>query len=161
MTVIYLQLRHKAQRTRGICTHPIDASIAYLTPQERDGRARRWRHVHSNGTHLIHIRRESRALRELARLLSNIGWVSRTLKRSHKFNQRKGDLVMSRIMVGVAALVIPATMVIWSNVIHVKPEAAAALTKAPLEQERLMISPFDIMIMHGRNTPVEEWRDAI
>jgi hypothetical protein len=33
-------------------------------------------------------------------------------------------------------------------------------TQAQAKDGVLMISPFDIMIKHGKNAPAEEWRDA-
>jgi len=77
-----------------------------------------------------------------------------------KFGRSKGDLGMSRIMVAVVAVGMMATIVIWSNVIQVKSEVAATFIKAKAEEGRQIISPLDIMIMHGKTAPAEEWRDA-
>ena len=68
---------------------------------------------------------------------------------------------MSKIIVAVATLgLLAGTTVIWSNFVGVKPELAATLTQAQAKAGVLMISPFDIMIKHGKNAPAEEWRDA-
>jgi len=67
---------------------------------------------------------------------------------------------MSRIMATVVISGVMATIVFWSNVVQVKPEFAATLTEARVEEGRAMISPLEIMIMHGKNAPVEEWRNA-
>ena len=68
---------------------------------------------------------------------------------------------MSRIMVAVVVVVgVMATTVIWSKVDQVKSEVAATFIKAKAEEGRQIISPLDIMIMHGKTAPAEEWRDA-
>ena len=68
---------------------------------------------------------------------------------------------MSRIMVVALISGVMATIVVWSNVVQVKPEVAATLTEARAEEGRAMISPLEIMMIHGKNAPVEEWRDAV
>jgi hypothetical protein len=77
-----------------------------------------------------------------------------------KFGRSKGDLGMSRIMVAVVVVGVMATTVIWSKVDQVKSEVAATFIKAKAEEGRQIISPLDIMIMHGKTAPAEEWRDA-
>jgi hypothetical protein len=67
---------------------------------------------------------------------------------------------VSKLVVAVAMLGLMVMIVIWSNFIQFKPEVAATFTKAQAEEGQPMISPFDIMIVHGKNAPVEEWRDA-
>src|SRR6266851_2830566 len=68
---------------------------------------------------------------------------------------------MSRIVVAAAAIaVMITTTVAWSNFMVVKPEAAAAATKAAAAEGPPIISPFDIMIKHGKNLPLEDWRPA-
>jgi hypothetical protein len=158
--VVYLQSNDKAQRTRGICTsQPIDSKIVYFTPDERNGRARACHRVHSNGTQ--RNPRAKRTLPDVARLLtSDIGSVFPTSKPPVKYGRTEGDLVMSRIIAVVLISGVMATIVVWSNVAQMKPEVAATLTEARAEG-RAMISPLEVMIMHGKNAPVEEWRDAI
>jgi hypothetical protein len=156
MNVVYLQSNDKAQRTRGICTsQPIDSQIVYFTPDERNGRA----------CHRVYSQRNPRAKRilpDIGRLLiSDIGSVFPTSKSPIEFGRTEGDLVMRRIMVVALIFGVMATIVVWSNVVQVKPEVAATLTEAGAEEGRAMISPLEIMMIHGKNTPVAEWRDAI
>ena len=159
MDVVYLQSNDKAQRTRGICTsQPIDSKIIYFTPAQRNGRA--CHRVHSKELH--RNPRATRTLPDVARLLiSNIGSVFPASKRAVKYGRTEGDLVMSRIMVVALISGVMATIVVWSNVVQVKPEVAATLTEARAEEGRAMISPLEIMMIHGKNAPVEEWRDAV
>jgi hypothetical protein len=158
MSVVYLQ-SNKAQRTRGICTsQPIDSQIVYFTHDRGNGRA--CHRVHSNGSQ--RNPRAKRILPDVGRLLiSNIGSVFPTSKPPVEFGRTEGDLVMSRIMVVALISGVMATIVIWSNVVQVKPEVAATLTEAWAEEGRAMISPLEIMMIHGKNAPVEEWRDAV
>jgi hypothetical protein len=153
MTVVSLQTNDKAQRTCAICTNsqPADSKILYFTPGEPDGRAR----CHPIHNETQRNRRDFRVLHRAARLLvSDTGSAFRTLEASLKF-ENKGEVAMSRIMAAVVISGLFATIVIWSSA-QVKPEGAAWA-----EEGRPIISPFDLMIMHGKNAPVEEWRDAI
>ena len=59
-----------------------------------------------------------------------------------------------------AIAVMITTIVVWSNFMIVKPDAAAAATKAAAAEGPPIISPFDIMIKHGKNLPLEDWRPA-
>jgi hypothetical protein len=68
---------------------------------------------------------------------------------------------MSRIIVPLATLgFLAGTIVISSNFVRVKPEHAATLTQAQAKEGLPIVSPFDIMIKHGKTVAVEEWRDA-
>jgi hypothetical protein len=67
---------------------------------------------------------------------------------------------MSKIIgAAVAFTVITVAIVAWSKFAIVKPEAAAA-TNAAAAEDRPIISPFDTMIKHGKNLPLEDWRPA-
>jgi len=68
---------------------------------------------------------------------------------------------MSRIIGATAAVVLTvAAIAIWSKFVHVEPETAATVMEAAAVERPPMISPFEIMIKHGKNLPVQEWRDA-
>jgi hypothetical protein len=68
---------------------------------------------------------------------------------------------MSKIIgAAVAIAMVVVAIVAWSKFIVVKPEAAAAATEAAAAEGPPIISPFDIMIKHGKNLPVEDWRPA-
>jgi hypothetical protein len=159
MNMIYLQSTDMAERTRGICTsQPIDSKIVYFTPGERNGRA--CHRVCSNGSQ--GNPRATRTLPGIGRLLiRDIGSVSPTSKPPVEFGRTEGDLVMTRIMAVVLISGVMAMIVVWSNVVQVKPEVAATLTESRAEEGRAMISPLEIMMIHGKNAPVEDWRDAI
>jgi hypothetical protein len=149
MTVIYLPREERVQRERAIRSRAsIDARVLYFSPK-RDARA--FCRVQSNATQRVPI-----DAKEAAGAAGDSRSVFRALKTSLKFGRSEGDLGMSRIVVTVAMLGLMATIIIWS----VKPEVAATFTKVPAEAGRPMISPFEIMIVQGKNVPVEEWRDA-
>jgi hypothetical protein len=67
---------------------------------------------------------------------------------------------MSRIIAVAAFGLMAATVVFWPTFFHVKPQATATVAKAEAAERPPMISPFDIMIKHGKNLPIEKWRDA-
>jgi hypothetical protein len=70
---------------------------------------------------------------------------------------RRGGWGVSRILQAAAILVLTAaTFAISSKLLHIKPEAR--ITEAAAVSP--MISPFDIMIKHGKNLSVEERWDA-
>lgn len=49
-------------------------------------------------------------------------------------------------------------IIIWSRLVHVEPEAATTVTKAEAAAIAApLISPFDIMMKHGKTLPVEQW----
>jgi hypothetical protein len=77
-----------------------------------------------------------------------------------KLGRSKGDLGMSRIMVAIVIFGVMTTTIIWLKVGQVKLEVAATSIKAKAEEGRQIISPLDVMIMHGKTAPAEEWRDA-
>lgn len=161
MTVVYLAPSGKVRHARGICTQgePIDSRVVSFTPDEPHGRARPSRRVHGNGTRRnpIHVGGVSGTLGDAARsLVSDNRSLFRTLKTHLECGRSTGELDMSRTIVAVAMLGLVATIVIWSIFAQVEPDTAAARA----EEGRPTISPFDIMITHGRNAPVEEWRDA-
>lgn len=59
-------------------------------------------------------------------------------------------------LAATAIFVIVAAIIAWPHFIAVNSQTAAtamAVEVAP------MISPFDIMLRHGKNPPVEDWRD--
>ncbi len=66
---------------------------------------------------------------------------------------------MSKIIEAVAITVMVVAIVAWSRIMVIKPEAAAAVPKAVAEGPPI-ISPFDIMIKHGKDLPLEDWRPA-
>jgi hypothetical protein len=66
---------------------------------------------------------------------------------------------MSKIIEAVAITVMVVAIVAWSRIMVIKPEAAAAAAEAAAEGPPI-ISPFDIMIEHGKNLPLEDWRPA-
>jgi hypothetical protein len=67
---------------------------------------------------------------------------------------------MSKIVgAAVAIAVMVVAIVAWSYFMVVKPEAAAS-AKAAAAAGPPIISPFDIMIKHGKNLPLEDWRPA-
>ena len=66
---------------------------------------------------------------------------------------------MSKIIEAVAITVMVVAIVAWSKIMVVNPEAAAAAAKAAAGGPPI-ISPFEIMIEHGKNLPLEDWRPA-
>jgi hypothetical protein len=66
---------------------------------------------------------------------------------------------MSRSVVfAIVFVLLTAIFAISSKFIHLKPEGRIA--EAATVASSSMISPFDIMIKHGKNLRVEEWGDA-
>jgi hypothetical protein len=59
----------------------------------------------------------------------------------------------------VAITAIVVAIVTWSKLVVVKHEAAAA-TNAAAAEDRPAISPFETMIKHGKDLPLEDWRPA-
>jgi hypothetical protein len=61
------------------------------------------------------------------------------------------------VMVGLLAAII----IIWSGFVRVEPETATTVTRADAASVAApTISPFEIMVGHGKNLPAEHWRDA-
>jgi hypothetical protein len=62
--------------------------------------------------------------------------------------------IAAAVMVGLMAAII----VIWSGSVRVEPETATTVTRADAASVAVpMISPFDLMMRHGRPLPVEAW----
>ncbi len=67
---------------------------------------------------------------------------------------------MSKIIgAAVAITAIVVAIVTWSKFAVVDPQAAEA-AKAAAAENPPIISPFDTMIKHGKNLPLEDWRPA-
>jgi hypothetical protein len=65
--------------------------------------------------------------------------------------------VAAAVMVGLMAAII----IIWSGFGRVEPDSARTVTRADAASVLApMISPFEIMVGHGKNLPAEHWRDA-
>jgi hypothetical protein len=68
---------------------------------------------------------------------------------------------MSKIIgPAVAITVMVVAIVAWSRIMVIKPEAAAAATKAAAGEGPSIISPFDIMLKYDTIIPLEDWRPA-
>lgn len=67
---------------------------------------------------------------------------------------------MTRITVAASAAgLLAATAVItWSRSAHVEPKSAASVAAAGAAATSApMISPFEIMVKHGKDLPIEAW----
>ena len=75
---------------------------------------------------------------------------------------RGEEASMSRnIAAAVTVSLIAATfMIIWLGAVRVEPETPVTVARAEAAAVAApMISPFDIMVRHGKSLPVEQWRD--
>jgi hypothetical protein len=62
--------------------------------------------------------------------------------------------IAAAMTVGLIAAVF---IVIWSKFVSVEPETTVTRAHAAAAP---IISPFEIMVGHGKNLPAEHWRDA-
>jgi uncharacterized membrane protein YqhA len=62
--------------------------------------------------------------------------------------------IAAAVMVGLMAAII----IIWSGFVRVEPETATTVTRADAASVAApMISPFDLMMKHGKSLPLEAW----
>jgi uncharacterized membrane protein YqhA len=62
--------------------------------------------------------------------------------------------IAAAVMVGLMAAII----IIWSGFVRVEPETATTVTRADAAVVAApMISPFDLMMKHGKSLPLEAW----
>jgi hypothetical protein len=81
-----------------------------------------------------------------------------SIRRSPEIDLRAEISKMSKIIGAAKAItVVVVAILAWSKFAAIKPEAAAA-TKAAARDGGPIISPFETIIKHGENLPVEDWR---